>query len=157
MTSAPELGGLRLAGAGNAGLDVVGGVDLGFRGGGGLLGLGEGAAVLGLDGPQPTAVVRVRPRRALDANRQLRRRRHWIGAVRGAASARGLGRRRRAENGGEGLVTGFICVRRRRGGNPRPLRVVVGLNVEAHAPLVRVAFRRATAILGRTREIILFL
>jgi len=24
-----------------------------------------------------------------------------------------------------------------------PLRVVVGLNVEAHAPLVRVAFRRA--------------
>ena len=91
MTSAPEFGGLRLAGAGDAGLDVVGGVELGFRGGGGLLGLGEGAAVLGLDGPQPTAVVRVRPRRALDANRQLRRRRHWIGAVRGAASARGLG------------------------------------------------------------------
>jgi hypothetical protein len=55
--------------------------------------------------------------------------------------------RRRAKNGDEGLVTEFICVR---GGvevetlGPwAPLRVVVGLNVQAHAPLVRVAFRRA--------------
>ena len=77
----PELGRVGLAGAGLAGLDVVGGVELGRGGGGcggGLLGLGEGAAVLGLDGPQPAAVVRVRPRRLLDALRQLRRRRHWI-------------------------------------------------------------------------------
>jgi hypothetical protein len=91
MASAPELGRLRLAGAGNAGLDVVGRVELGFNGGGGLVGLGEGAAVLGLDGPQPTAMVRVRPRSALDARRQLRRRRHWIEMVRGTASDRGLG------------------------------------------------------------------
>ena len=88
---APEFGRLRLAGAGNAGLDIVGRVELGLRGGGELPGLGEGAAVLGLDGPQPPAVVRVRPGRPLDSLRQLRRRRHWIGAVRGAASARGLG------------------------------------------------------------------
>jgi hypothetical protein len=88
---APEFGRLRLAGAGNAGLDIVGRVELGLRGGDELPGLGEGATVLGLDGPQPPAVVRVRPRRPLDSLRQLRRRRHWIGAVRGAASARGLG------------------------------------------------------------------
>jgi len=90
-TQVPKLGGLRLAGAGLARLHVIGGVILGLGDRGGLLGLGEGSAVLGLDGPQPTAVVRVRPRRTFDAHRQLRRRRHWIGAVRGAASARGLG------------------------------------------------------------------
>jgi hypothetical protein len=92
-------------------------------------------------------VVRVRPRRALDAHRQLRRRRHWIGAVRGAASARGLGAAAGEEwrrGFGHGI---YMCARWGRGGNPRSLgsslRVVVGLNVEAHAPLVRVAFRRA--------------
>jgi hypothetical protein len=117
MAWAPELGRLRLAGAGNAGLDVVGRVELGFHGGGGLVGLGEGAAVLGLDGPQPTAMVRVRPRSALDARRQLRRRRHWIEMVRGTASDRDWGRR--AKNGSDGLVTAYISVRRLTGGNPR--------------------------------------
>jgi hypothetical protein len=77
----PELGWIGLAGGGGAGLNVIGRVELGLGGGGGLLGLGEGTAVLGLDGPQPPPVVRVRPRRALDALRQLRRRRHWIAAA----------------------------------------------------------------------------
>lgn len=110
MASAPELGGIRLAGAGNARLDVVGGVELGFRGGGGLLGLGEDAAVLGLDGPEPTAVVRVRPRRALDAHRQLRRRRHWVGAVRGAASAWRLGAAAAGDEWRRGFGLGiYVC------------------------------------------------
>jgi hypothetical protein len=77
----PELGWIGLASAGGAGLNIIGRVELWLGGGGGLLGLGEGAAVLGLDGPQPPPVVRVRPRRALDALRQLRRRRHWIAAA----------------------------------------------------------------------------
>jgi hypothetical protein len=85
----PELGRVGLAGAGGAGLDVVGGVELGLGGGGGLAGLGEGAAVLGLDGPEPAAVVGVRPRRALDALRQLRRRRHCCGRRFAAARERG--------------------------------------------------------------------
>jgi hypothetical protein len=73
----PELGGIQLAGAGLAGLYIVGGVELGLRCGGGLLGLGEGATVLGLDRPQTTAMVLVGPRGLLDATRQLRCRRHW--------------------------------------------------------------------------------
>jgi hypothetical protein len=77
----PELGWIGLAGGGGEGLNIIGRVELGLGGGGGLLGLGEGTAVLGHDGPQPPPVVRVRPRRALDALRQLRRRRHWIAAA----------------------------------------------------------------------------
>jgi hypothetical protein len=120
--AAPEVGGLRLAGAGGAGLDVVGGVELRLLASGGLLGLGEGATVLGLDGPQTPAVVRVRPRRALDALRQLRRRRHWIRAVRGAASARGCwGRRRRRMEERVWSPYLYVCGGRRGGGNPRSL------------------------------------
>jgi hypothetical protein len=56
-------------------------------------------------------VVGVRPRRALDALRQLRRRRHCCG--RRFAAARERGWRRRwggKENGGEGLVAGlYTC------------------------------------------------
>ena len=52
--------------------------------------------------------------------------------------------RRRAKNGGEGLLTAFIrvCggVEVETLGTWAPLRVVVGLNVEAHTPLVRVTF-----------------
>ena len=75
-TQIPKLGGLRLPGAGLARLHVIGGVKLGLGDRGGLLGLGEGAAVLSLDRPQTAAVVRVGPRGLLDALRQLRRRRH---------------------------------------------------------------------------------
>lgn len=111
----PELGRVGLAGAGLAGLDVVGGVELGRGGGGcggGLLGLGEGAAVLGLDGPQPAAVVRVRPRRLLDALRQLRRRRHWISSRR---RRRGAGAERARAAGGGG--SGFAFIPRGGGGD----------------------------------------
>ena len=38
--------------------------------------------MLGFDRPQPAAVVGVGPRGLLDAQRQLRRRRHWIGSRR---------------------------------------------------------------------------
>jgi hypothetical protein len=101
----PELGGIRLAGAGLAGLHVVGGVELGLRRRGGLLGLGEGATVLGLDRPQTAAMVLMGPRGLLDATRQLRRRRHWSGLRR--ATAAGSGGERWKSNG-RGLGIDFI-------------------------------------------------
>lgn len=73
----PELGGMGLACAEGAWLDIIGGIELGLGDGGRLLGLREGAAVLGLDGPKPAAVVGARPRRPLYAERHLRRRGHW--------------------------------------------------------------------------------
>jgi hypothetical protein len=97
----PELGGIRLAGAGLAGLHVVGGVELGLRRGGGLLGPGEGAAVLSLDRPQTAAMVLVGPRGLLDATRQVRRRRHWSGLRR-----QRRGRRRRGVEAGGGRAAG---------------------------------------------------
>jgi len=114
-TQVPKLGGLRLAGAGLARLHVIGGVILGLGDRGGLLGLGEGAAVLSLDRPQTASVVRVGPRGLLDALRQLRRRRHWIGSRRGG---RRWGRRQGVEaeveeKRGRGLGLGLYISRRR--------------------------------------------
>jgi hypothetical protein len=112
---APELGGLGLAGADGARLDVVGGVELGLGDGGGRRGLGEGSAILGLDGPEAAAVVGVGPRRALDAQRHLRRRSHWgmpwVGGGGGGAAARGGRRRRwRKKNGRACVVAGlYVC------------------------------------------------
>lgn len=68
---APELGGLGLSTVGEGLLNVVGGVELGglhLRRGRRRLGLvaGEGAAVLGLDGPDPALVVHLRPRELAD-------------------------------------------------------------------------------------------
>ena len=73
----PELGGMGLACAHGAWLDIISGIELGLGDGGRLLGLGQGAAVLGLDGPKPAAVVGVRSRRPLYAERHLRHRSHW--------------------------------------------------------------------------------
>lgn len=98
-TTEPELGGLGLAAVGEGLLDIVGGVVLGGLGAGGRgIGrrrgvLGEGPAVLGLDGPDAALVVHGGTGELADSRHQrrvaglgpdLRRRRHlWSGAEMG--------------------------------------------------------------------------